>query len=157
MTADEHRARHVALHQALDELLADWLEQTLPRYGEGLVRPFGTDRPIADLIAWSHAQTQHPTMPRGEGHAETTPPRPGPAPSLEILIQPTDQLTRTHRNGLAYRVWQGRTDEGVSCVVLVLGVYVTAGEDSAALDRALQAQLPPGRVVELRQVLEAVL
>ena len=80
MTTDEHRRRHVALHQALDELLADWLEQTLPRYGEGLVRPCGTDRPIADLMAWSHVQTQHPTMPRGAGHAETPPPRPGAEP-----------------------------------------------------------------------------
>ena len=66
MTTDEHRRRHVALHQALDELLADWLEQTLPRYGEPLVQPFGTDRPIADLMAWSYAQTQHPTPGTGE-------------------------------------------------------------------------------------------
>ena len=78
--------------------------------------------------------------------------RNGPAPSLEIRIQPTDQLT--HIDGVLCRVWQGVTDEGVPCVVFVRQVAVAEGEDSAACGRALQAQLPPGRVVELRTVLE---
>jgi hypothetical protein len=155
MTTDEHRARHACLHRALDELLADWLDQTLPRYGEPRVQPFGTERPIADLMAWSYAQTQHPTLPRGEMHEETAegdaPPRPGPAPRLAIRIQPTDQLTGIE--GVLCRVWQGMTDEGVPCVVFVRRVAVAEGEDSAAFEAALQAQLPPGRVVDLRTVL----
>jgi hypothetical protein len=83
---------------------------------------------------------------------DAKPPRPGPAPSLEILIQPTDQLT--HLDGVLCRVWPGVTDEGVPCVVFVRRVAVAEGEDSAAFDAAVQAQLPPGRVVELRTVLE---
>lgn len=79
-------------------------------------------------------------------------PRPGPAPSLEILIQPTDQLTRLEGVALC-RVWQGVTDEGVPCVVFVRRVAVAEGEDSAACDATLQAQIPPGRVVALREVL----
>ncbi len=81
------------------------------------------------------------------------PPRPGPAPSLEIRIQPTDQLTQV--DGVLCRVWQGVTDEGVPCMVFVRRVAVAAGEDSAAFDQALQVQLPPGRVVEWREVLQA--
>jgi hypothetical protein len=81
------------------------------------------------------------------------PPRPGPAPSLELVIQPTDQLVQL--DGVLCRVWQGVTDEGLPCLFFVHDVRGAQGQDSAAFDRAFQAQLPPGRVVALREVLEA--
>jgi len=64
MTKEEHRKRHVQLHEALDELIGDWL-----RY-DGL--PSGrllSDASIMDLVEWSYQQTLDPT----EGE-------PGPAP-----------------------------------------------------------------------------
>jgi hypothetical protein len=53
LTAVEHRERHQMLHRALDELLADFIDQT-----EAPVLA----RPIEDLIKWSHRQTIQPTV-----------------------------------------------------------------------------------------------
>lgn len=51
-TKKEHKERHVELHKALDELLADWISHTgkLP-----------SKTPITELMAWSHQQTLSPT------------------------------------------------------------------------------------------------
>ena len=54
LAAEEHRQRHQALHRALDELLADFVAHGDPLSGM-------LSRPIADLLQWSHAQTQTPT------------------------------------------------------------------------------------------------
>jgi len=51
MTKDEHKLKHVKLHEALDELLADFIDHT-----EGPI----LNRPITDLINWSYKQTQNP-------------------------------------------------------------------------------------------------
>ncbi len=59
LTHEEHRARHVQLHRAFDELLADWLRH------QPLDRPqCVADTPIAVLIDWSYQQTINPTEPR---------------------------------------------------------------------------------------------
>lgn len=53
MTPEEHKIRHVELHQALDELVADWIfhvEGALPSM-----------RMVLDLMQWSYQQTQSPT------------------------------------------------------------------------------------------------
>ncbi len=64
MTDEEHRQRHVALHQALDELLADWIAHTPgPPY---------LDQPIHHLLAWSFAQTKDPT-PLPGAHPDPAP------------------------------------------------------------------------------------
>lgn len=78
-------------------------------------------------------------------------PRPGPAPSLEIVLQPTDQLVQL--DGVRCRVWHGVTDEGLPCLFFVHRVMGAQGQDSPAFHAALQAQVPPGREVDLRQVL----
>ena len=53
MTPDEHRARHVELHRALDELFADFVvHQPGSRFLE---------RPIFELMNWSHMQTIEPS------------------------------------------------------------------------------------------------
>jgi len=66
LTADEHRARHVELHRALDELLACFLENHF-REARGLVPEIGPESvrlylpsnvTVQDLMTWSHRQTQ---------------------------------------------------------------------------------------------------
>ena len=52
-TNEGHRFRHQQLHRCLDELSADWIEQTgsLP-----------SEQSVLDLIKWSHQQTIQPTQ-----------------------------------------------------------------------------------------------
>lgn len=52
-TLEAHKARHVALHAALDELLADFIAHT----GKGLTATVG------DLMTWSCEQTENPSSP----------------------------------------------------------------------------------------------
>lgn len=60
-TPQEHRARHVALHKALDELAADWLRcDPAPHHPERR----SLSRPILELMEWSHRQTLEPEEPR---------------------------------------------------------------------------------------------
>lgn len=60
MTKDEHRARHLMLHQSLDELLADYL-----RHNAGALPSTTT---VMELLQWSHEQTIEPTRhPEDEG------------------------------------------------------------------------------------------
>ncbi len=54
MTAAEHRAHHQRLHVALDELVACWLEHTLSLTSPLDPGPHGINRPIRDLLLWSH-------------------------------------------------------------------------------------------------------
>ena len=49
---EEHRQRHIALHQALDELVADWIMQTDKRPSANTV---------LELMQWSNEQTRWPT------------------------------------------------------------------------------------------------
>lgn len=64
MSPEQHKKRHLELHNALDELAADMLNQTdrLP-----------SNTSVMDLMEWSYKQTQNPTN-KGEqnlGHRET--------------------------------------------------------------------------------------
>ena len=52
LTKEEHRKRHIELHKAFDELLADFITQT-----ENL--PSKTS--VFELVHWSHQQTIEPT------------------------------------------------------------------------------------------------
>lgn len=53
VTLEEHRLRHVELHSAVDELIADFLT-----HNNGSLLSNTT---LLDLIRWSHAQTLEPT------------------------------------------------------------------------------------------------
>jgi hypothetical protein len=56
-TPEQHGARHVELHKALDELVADFIRHTdrMP-----------SRTPLSDLMSWSFAQTLNPTeLPNG--------------------------------------------------------------------------------------------
>lgn len=55
MTTEEHRQRHVGLHLALDELVADWARHQ-PHDGSKLY----SNTTIMELIEWSYQQTQEP-------------------------------------------------------------------------------------------------
>jgi hypothetical protein len=59
MTKDEHRQRHIELHKALDELFADFMSHH-PEETKF------TDKPIIELIEWSHRQTTEPDEPKTE-------------------------------------------------------------------------------------------
>jgi hypothetical protein len=52
MTRDEHKARHVMLHQHFDELLADYL------YHNREARP--STMSMMDFLKWSYQQTIEP-------------------------------------------------------------------------------------------------
>jgi hypothetical protein len=52
MTREEHIARHVELHKALDELLADWITHTSKLPSKSTVMEF---------LQWSSTQTKDPT------------------------------------------------------------------------------------------------
>jgi hypothetical protein len=60
MTPQEHKRRHIKLHNALDELFADYIrhhpDQTM-----------FTKMPLIDLINWSSEQTKNPTPDPGHG------------------------------------------------------------------------------------------
>lgn len=51
-TREEHIARHVLLHQQLDELLADFIAHTGKRPSRAT---------LIELMQWSHEQTLNPT------------------------------------------------------------------------------------------------
>lgn len=49
---EEHKARHIELHRALDELAADWMRHT----GKHM-----SSATVLELLEWSHKQTKNPT------------------------------------------------------------------------------------------------
>ena len=53
MNENEHKERHIELHRALDELIADFFihDPSLP----------SVDASVMSLIEWSHLQTIQPT------------------------------------------------------------------------------------------------
>jgi hypothetical protein len=54
MTPEEHKARHVELHEALDELLADYIKHHPGQHSF-------TSMPVMMLLEWSHEQTTNPS------------------------------------------------------------------------------------------------
>jgi len=70
---------------------------------------------------------------------------------MKLSIEATDQLT--HMEGVAVRVWKGKTETGVDCFVFVHRIAVRQDADCVEFERTLREQLPWGRVVPLRQVL----
>jgi len=53
MTREEHIARHVELHKALDELVADWISNN-----QGVLPSKAT---VLDLMQWAQEQAIAPT------------------------------------------------------------------------------------------------
>lgn len=51
-THEEHCKRHIKLHRMLDELCADWIQET-----DGMP----SNATVLDLMNWSHEQTFDPS------------------------------------------------------------------------------------------------
>jgi hypothetical protein len=70
---------------------------------------------------------------------------------MKIVIESTDMLTNI--DGVAVRVWNGVTAEGVACLVFVHRLAVHNDLDSSRFDAELREELPPGRAVDLRHII----
>jgi hypothetical protein len=67
VTREQHRQEHLRLHEALDQLMADFFRITGKRPSTSTV---------GELMRWSYEQTQNPTVPPGaEPHETETTPR----------------------------------------------------------------------------------
>lgn len=70
---------------------------------------------------------------------------------MELRICSTDKIT--HIDGVLCRVWEGITADGTGCTVFVHRLAVLDTADTTRFDAELQEQLPPGRFLDLREVL----
>jgi hypothetical protein len=74
---------------------------------------------------------------------------------VKLTIEHTDRIVDV--NGVPARVWEGVSDTGIPCVVLVTRIAVALGHDQTAFEQDLQEQRPPSpvaeRVFDLRSVL----
>jgi len=70
---------------------------------------------------------------------------------MKVTIMATEKLTNL--DGVPVRVWEGVTEGGTACIVFVHRIAVRADEDAAEFERELKERMPPGRAIDLRQVL----
>jgi hypothetical protein len=70
---------------------------------------------------------------------------------MKITIESTDQVT--HMDGVRVRVWNGVTEHGARCLVMIHRLVVDPNQNAEQFDRELREQLPPGRVIDLRHIL----
>jgi hypothetical protein len=70
---------------------------------------------------------------------------------MKLMIESTDALTKL--DGVEVRLWEGTTEDGIPCKVFVHRIAVANEQDSAAFDRELKSQMPPGRHIPLSMIL----
>jgi hypothetical protein len=70
---------------------------------------------------------------------------------MRITIDATEYITDI--DGVPVRVWEGVTERGIPCKVMVHRVAVRDDQDCTQFDRELKETLPPGRRVALGMVL----
>jgi hypothetical protein len=70
---------------------------------------------------------------------------------MKITITATEKTTTI--DGVPVRLWEGVTEGGVPCKVFVHRIAVHHSHDSTQFERELAEQLPPGRFIDLRQIL----
>jgi len=70
---------------------------------------------------------------------------------VKISIEVTDKLTMIA--GVPVRLWEGITENGVKCKVFVHRIAVHKTEDCSQFEQELAELLPPGRHIELRDIL----
>ncbi len=70
---------------------------------------------------------------------------------MKIKMTSTDK--KTEIDGVEVRLWEGRTESGVKCKVFVHTIAADSGDDSSQFDLELKEKLPPGSMVDLRQIL----
>ena len=70
---------------------------------------------------------------------------------MKISLTSTSVITDI--NGVAVRLWDGVTEDGVACKVFVHRIAVHESQDASRFEQELQEKLPPPRVVPLGTVL----
>lgn len=70
---------------------------------------------------------------------------------MKITITATGHLTTF--GGVPVRLWEGITEDGTPCKVFVHRIAVHDDHDSSRFERELVEKLPPGRAIDLRQIL----
>jgi hypothetical protein len=71
---------------------------------------------------------------------------------MKIEITATEKVTRIE--GVPVRLWEGVTERGTKCMVFVHRIAVHKKDiGQRDFEIELQEGLPPGRVVDLRQIL----
>lgn len=64
---------------------------------------------------------------------------------MKITIESTDNILEI--DGVAVRLWNGRTEGGIECHVFIHRLAVAVESDSTEFDRALAETTPPARMV----------
>lgn len=70
---------------------------------------------------------------------------------MKITIEPTGKLTNFE--GSPVRVWNGKTESGIHCIVLVRSLAVADNADQTEFERELKELPPPARVFRLSEIL----
>ncbi len=70
---------------------------------------------------------------------------------MQITITATDQITTI--GAIQVRVWEGVTERGVKCKVMVHRLAVHDAEDASQFEQELVEKLPPVRFVPLSMIL----
>lgn len=69
---------------------------------------------------------------------------------MKIEIEATEQITKF--NGVACRVWKGKTERGTEVTVFVLALRAPT-EHSAEFDQELEQTMPPSVPIDIRFVI----
>lgn len=69
---------------------------------------------------------------------------------MKISIESTDKLT--YVNSIQVRVWKGKTERGVDCLLFVANVGVERNQDHTEFERELTETLPPAVVIPIMEV-----
>lgn len=89
MTTEEHKTRHAELHEALDELVAEWTSVT-----KGLP----SRASILDLVKWSCIQTENPNSVEVVGSEDSH----SPADLVARLREHADRVAGDGPSGSHY-------------------------------------------------------
>jgi hypothetical protein len=66
----------------------------------------------------------------------------GGTTKMKITIEPTDRMIDIN-NGTPARIWEGKTEKGISCILAVTRIAVHDSQDTAEFERDLQEQRAP--------------
>lgn len=70
---------------------------------------------------------------------------------MKVQMEATDKITTL--DGVPVRLWEGTTEQGTKCKVFVHRIAVHKDVDCSQFEAELDERMPPGRLVDLRQIL----
>lgn len=73
---------------------------------------------------------------------------------MKLTIKATDKIIDV--DGVECRLWEGETENGVSCYVFIHRIAVANDENQKQFERELTEKMPPrglGRAIDIRMVL----